>query len=243
MEEAHNLSKRYGFKIVEDASHALGGSYQGEKVGCCQYSDITISSFHPVKGITTGEGGIVLTNDVEIARRVARLRTHGITRDSDLMQYPDGIPWHYEQIELGYNYRITDIQCSLGLSQLSHLDTWVARRNELAIRYNDLFKGGVFAVQKEFSDVLSARHLYVIRIPEGKRDFIGIEMRKQDILVNVHYEPIHLQPYYRGLGFKVGDFPESERYGADALSIPLFPALTFDQQDMIVESLNNLYQK
>jgi len=236
------LADKYGFNIVEDACHALGGSYRGRKIGNCCYSDITVSSFHPVKNITTGEGGVVLTNNKEIARKIALLRSHGITRDEDMMNFADGTPWHYEQIELGYNYRITDIQCALGLSQLKRLDSWTERRIFLANRYDRLLSEVPFSTQKNVENVVSARHLYVIRIPDGKRDTVGHELRKQDISVNVHYEPIHLHPYYRRLGFKRGDFPISEQYGSDALSIPLYPEMTTGQQDYVVAKLLEAYE-
>ncbi|MCL2654213.1 MAG: UDP-4-amino-4,6-dideoxy-N-acetyl-beta-L-altrosamine transaminase [Coriobacteriia bacterium] len=235
------LAQKYGFKVVEDASHALGGSYHDVKVGSCAYSDLTVLSFHPVKNITTGEGGAVLTNDEKLAEHLRRLRSHGVTRDLNSMKYPDGTPWHYEQTELGFNYRITDIQCALGLSQLTRLDAWVAQRNELAKRYDGCFIDTPYQFQQGDPQCLSARHLYVLRVPEGRRDEIGKALRAEDILVNLHYEPIHLQPYYRRLGFKPGDFPEAEAYGNDALSIPLFPALSSEQQNLVISRLTRFF--
>ena len=243
MPHLKSLADRYGFRIVEDACHALGGSFDSNMIGNCAYSDFTVASFHPVKSITTGEGGVVLTNNEGLAHSITLLRSHGITRDEGLMQFADGTPWHYEQVELGFNYRITDIQCALGLSQLKRLDDWVKARNGLAHRYNDFFADTPFAVQKECEGLVSARHLYVIRVPNGKRDSVGKALRAKDILVNVHYEPIHLQPYYRGLGFAPGDFPEAERYGRDALSIPLYPELTEAQQDYVMDSILAAFAK
>jgi dTDP-4-amino-4,6-dideoxygalactose transaminase len=204
---------------------------------------MAVSSFHPVKSITTGEGGVVLTNDTELAQKAIRLRSHGVTRDSQAMNFDDGMPWHYEQIDLGYNYRITDIQCALGLSQLSRLDSWVARRSELARRYDAAFVDTDLHGQLVADDVLSARHLYVVRIPHGHRNEVGTKLRADGILVNLHYAPIHLQPYYRRLGFVVGDFPETEIYGTEALSLPLYPALIEDEQDMVVKKLLHYYQE
>ena len=234
------LADQYNFKIIEDASHALGSSYHSEKVCSSKYSDISVSSFHPVKNITTGEGGAIFTNCEEAAAKIELLRSHGITRDSSVMNYFDETPWHYEQIILGYNYRITDIQCALGSSQLTKLDAWTEQRNELAARYDKLFSGAGIKTQTVTDDIWSARHLYVVRIPDGNRDLVGKALRSKDILVNLHYAPIHLQPYYRKLGFKLGDFPQAETYGRDALSIPLFPALTYDEQDMIVHEILSL---
>ena len=243
MVSMRRLSSEYDFKIVEDACHALGGSYQGHKIGNCEFSELTVSSFHPVKNITTGEGGAVFTNCKATARKIILLRSHGITRNEDMMEFPDETPWHYEQVELGYNYRITDIQCALGLSQLKRLDSWTKSRSNLAQRYDEMFESSPFAVQESMDGAVSARHLYVIRVPDNKRDAVGKALRKLDIFANVHYEPIHLHPYYRQLGFEVGSFPEAEAYGKDALSIPLYPELTFEQQEYVFNSIVKAYEE
>ena len=241
MAAIHELSKRYGFRIIEDASHAIGGSYLGEPIGDCRYSDITVFSFHPVKIITTAEGGMALTNDPEVASRMQRLRTHGITRDPALMsQEPDG-PWYFEQIELGLNYRMTDLQAALGLSQLHRLDDYVARRRGLAQRYDEQLANLPVTVPWQHADGKSAWHLYVIRLKlqelNKSHRQVFEELREQGIGVNLHYIPVHTHPYYRGLGFAAGSFPEAERYYCDAISLPLFPRMTDADQDQVIAAL------
>lgn len=239
------LSKEYGFRIIEDASHAIGGKYHDRPVGNCQYSDITVFSFHPVKIITTGEGGMSLTNDEALAERMRRLRTHGITRDSKLMDTTCGhdidSAWYYQQIELGFNYRMTDIQAALGLSQMQRLDTFVKTRHELAHHYDELLADLPVITPHRSKDCYSALHLYVIKLDLEKidknRKQVFETMRESGIGVNIHYVPVHTQPYYKNLGFNIGDFPESENYYEAALSIPMYYDLTADQQRQVVNTL------
>jgi UDP-4-amino-4,6-dideoxy-N-acetyl-beta-L-altrosamine transaminase len=241
MPAIHALGRRYGFRIIEDASHAIGARYGENKVGACAHSDITVFSFHPVKLITTGEGGLATTNSPELADRMARLRSHGITRDSERMTHtPDG-DWYYQQIELGYNYRMTDIQAALGVTQLARLDQYVARRHEIAARYDDLLADLPVTRPWQHPDSYSGLHLYVIRlqldrIKKTHREVFE-SLRAQCIGVNLHYIPVHTQPYYQQMGFKVGDYPEAERYYAEAISLPMFQTLTEAQQDRVVGAL------
>lgn len=244
MAEIHALGQQYGFRIVEDASHAIGGKYRREPIGNCRYSDITVFSFHPVKVITTGEGGMAVTNDFPLKKQLDLFRSHGITRDANEMTHaPDG-PWYYQQIGLGYNYRMTDIQAALGLSQMRRLDEFVARRHSIVDRYANLLSGLPVAIPWQHADGYSGLHLYVIslkldQISRTHRDvFEGL--RRAGIGANLHYIPVHLQPYYQNLGFKAGDFPAAERYYSSAISLPLFPALTNAQQDKVVDTLNAL---
>lgn len=237
----HALSQRYDFRIIEDASHAIGGRYQGEPIGNCHYSDITVFSFHPVKIITTAEGGIALTNDANLAKKMLRLRSHGITRDAAAMTHsPDG-PWYYQQMELGFNYRMTEIQAAIGISQMKRLDQYVARRHELAARYDELLADLPVMRPWQHPDSYSGRHLYVIRLQIDRVNTIHRKvfdsLRSQNIGVNLHYIPVHTQPYYQQLGFKAGDYPEAERYYTEAISLPMFPTLTETQQDKVVVAL------
>ncbi|SFZ77489.1 UDP-4-amino-4,6-dideoxy-N-acetyl-beta-L-altrosamine transaminase [Chitinimonas taiwanensis] len=232
------LAQRYGFIVIEDASHAVGASYLGRPVGCGDYADMTIFSFHPVKIITTGEGGMVLTNRAELAERLRSLRSHGITRNPAQMSEPSHGPWYYQQTELGYNYRITDIQAALGLSQLHKLDAFVARRRELAARYDQLLADLPLQLPTRQAGAESAWHLYVVRL---KLDQIGKThrevfegLRTAGIGVNLHYIPVHTQPYYRALGFKDGDFPNAEAYYREAVSLPMFSGLSNQQLEVIV---------
>lgn len=242
MADIHELSRRFGFSIIEDASHAIGGKYQGDFVGCCRYSDVTVFSFHPVKIVTTAEGGLAVTNNPAIAERLELLRSHGITRNPELMtRTPDG-PWYYQQIELGYNFRMTDIQAALGLSQMERLDQYVGRRNELADRYDELLSALPVATPTQHPDSYSARHLYVIRIKpdatdRSHREIFGY-LRDHGIGVNLHYIPVHTHPYYERLGFKAGDFPIAEQYYREAISLPLFPTMSIEQQDEVVTRLS-----
>jgi UDP-4-amino-4,6-dideoxy-N-acetyl-beta-L-altrosamine transaminase len=235
------LARRYGFRVVEDASHAVGGRYRGAPVGSCAHSDVTVFSFHPVKIVTTGEGGMALTNDAALARRLELLRSHGMTRDAALMDAePDG-PWYYQQVELGYNYRITDIQAALGLSQLARLDDYVGRRHRLAARYDALLADLPVIVPARVADVRSALHLYPIQVDAARcrrsRRQVFDALRAAGIGVNVHYIPVHTQPYYRRMGFSRGDFPRAEAYYAQAISLPMFATLTDAQQDEVVAAL------
>jgi UDP-4-amino-4,6-dideoxy-N-acetyl-beta-L-altrosamine transaminase len=238
----HALSQQYGFKIIEDASHAIGGKYRGEPIGNCQYSDITIFSFHPVKIITTGEGGMAMTKDVQLAKRMQLLRSHGITRDaSEMTQEPDG-PWYYQQIGLGYNYRLTDIQAALGISQMHRLDEFVEKRHAIAKRYNELLVDMPLTRPWQHQDSYSGFHLYVIRLTLGKmfktHREVFEELRVAGIGVNLHYIPVYLQPYYSNLGFQVGLCPEAEKYYSEVISLPIYPALTEAQQNRVVAALH-----
>lgn len=236
------LARRYGFRIIEDASHAIGGRYRGEPVGCCRFSDITVFSFHPVKIITTAEGGMALTSDPALAARMARLRTHGITRDpAELTHLADG-PWYYEQLELGFNYRMTDIQAALGVSQMRRLDSFVARRHEIAARYDDALQGLPLTLPTHDPDAYSALHLYVIRLapdlPGGRTHRTVFEsLREADIGVNLHYIPVYRQPFYARMRYNPADFPEAERYYAEAISLPMFSGLMKEQQARVTETL------
>lgn len=241
MAAIHALAQRYGFRIIEDASHAIGGWYKGEPVGGGRYSDITVFSFHPVKIITTGEGGMALTNDPLLADRMALLRSHGIIRDPEQMTHAADGPWYYQQVNLGYNYRMTDLQAALGLSQLERLEYYVARRHALAERYDHLLAELPVMIPWQHPDGHSGRHLYVMRLD---RDRVGRSHREifealweSGIGVNLHYIPVHTQPYYRRMGFSPGDYPEAERYYAEAISLPLFPTMTETQQDQVVAAL------
>lgn len=234
MQSIYELGQQYGFKIIEDASHAIGGTYQNEPVGNCKYSDITVFSFHPVKIITTGEGGMALTNDPEIYEHIARLRSHGITSNPKHMTIESSEPWYYEQIELGFNYRMTDIHAALGLSQLERLDEFVEKRNELTQNYEETFADDPIQRQVVPEETYSARHIYVIRVHKHQHLRLFEKFRGEGIGVNLHYMPVHLQPYYRKLGFQEGDFPEAEKYGKEAISIPLFPRLTDEEQSKVI---------
>lgn len=246
MQAIHALGQKYGFKIIEDASHAIGGKYQGEPIGNGRYSDITVFSFHPVKIITTAEGGMALTNDDELASRLGLLRSHGITRDPALMTQPMDGPWYYQQVALGYNYRMTDMQAALGVSQMTRLPQYVARRHDIARRYNELLADLPLTLPWQQSDSYSAYHLYVIRLQLEKISATHLQvfeaLRAKDIMVNLHYIPVHTQPYYQKMGFKVGQFPEAERYYSEAISIPMYPTMTEAQQDQVVEALRQITQ-
>lgn len=242
MQAIHALAQRFGFRIIEDASHAIGGKYQGEFIGSCRYSDITVFSFHPVKIITTAEGGMVLTNDALLAERMALLRSHGITRDPSKMTHESDGPWYYQQIDLGFNYRMTELQAALGVSQMDRLDKYVFRRHELARRYDQLLASLPVTTPWQHPDSYSGLHLYVIRLQLDKlaishRQVFEI-LREQGIGVNLHYIPVHTQPHYQRMGFNLGDFPEAERYYREAVSLPMFQTLTEQQQDEVVAALH-----
>jgi dTDP-4-amino-4,6-dideoxygalactose transaminase len=239
-EEIWDLAKEYGFKVLEDASHSIGASRRGEPVGSCRWSDITIFSFHPVKIITTAEGGVALTNDKRLAERMALFRSQGITRDPVLLQ-GDPRPWYYEQQELGFNYRMTDIQAALGASQLQRLSDFVSRRNDLAAYYDRELQDLPLRLPTVKPENRSAFHLYVVRVPLGhsRRPYGEVfeALRERGVGVNLHYLPVHLQPYYRRLGFARGQFPEAEKHGQSAITLPLFPSLTRSDQDVVVRAL------
>lgn len=244
MAAIHALAMRYGFRIIEDASHAIGGKYKGEFIGNGRYSDITVFSFHPVKIITTAEGGMALTNDDELANRMALLRSHGITRDPQLMTHePDG-PWYYQQVDLGFNYRMTELQAALGVSQLQRLDQFVARRHQLAQRYDELLSDLPIITPLQHLDSYSGLHLYVIRlqlesIGRSHREVFEA-LREAGIGVNLHYIPVHTQPFYQRMGFKVGDFPQAEQYYSEAISLPMYQTLAVEQQDQVVAAVRRV---
>ncbi len=243
MRRIKELSEEYNFSIIEDASHAIGGSYENYKVGSCKYSDITVFSFHPVKIITTGEGGMATTNQKMLAERMRDLSTHGIIKDSSRFISKSSCPWFYEQQYLGFNYRITDIQSSLGLSQLSKLSRFVKKRNEIFHIYSDLLRDQPISILEIPKNVYSALHLMIIRLNNSDEEFhrsVFKELRNHDIGVQLHYLPVHLQPYYKNLGFKVGDFPNAEFYAKNAISLPIYPALELEKINYIVEVLKNL---
>lgn len=239
------LSRQYGFRIIEDASHAIGGKYQGEHIGNCRYSDIVVLSFHPVKIITTGEGGAALTNDAELAERMQRFRSHGLTTDVGKMQpRPADEIWNYQQIGIGFNYRMTDIQAALGLSQMARLGEFVAQRHSVARRYDEAFDGLPLQRPWQHPDSHSSYHLYPVRLCLGEIEKTQRQvfdaLRAAGILVNLHYIPVYRQPHYEAMGFKAGYCPESERYHREAISLPMFPTLTEAQQDEVVGSLRKV---
>ena len=231
------LSKEYGFRVLEDASHAIGASRHDEPVGSGKWSDVTVFSFHPVKIITTGEGGMAVTNDPDVARRMAMLRTHGITRDAARFAEPSPGDWYYEQQMLGFNYRMTDIEAALGLSQLSRLDVLIQRRAALARRYDDLLAELPLRHAVVLPGNRSSHHLYVVRVPAGIRRTVFDRLRGGGIGANVHYIPVYLQPFFRGLGFGEGLCPEAERYADEAITLPLHPRMTDGDQDHVVTAL------
>ena len=246
MKKIYSLSQEYGFKIIEDASHAIGGKYLDKPIGGCQYSDITVFSFHPVKIITTAEGGLATTNDEKLAERMQLFRSHGVTRDAKLITNVSEGDWYYQQVDLGFNYRMTELQAALGVSQMQRLDEFATKRHILQERYDSLLSGLPIIKPYQDKDSYSALHLYPIQIDLEKidknRKQIFDELRQNGIGVNVHYIPIHTQPYYSQLGFRVGDFPNSESYYNRAMSIPLFHAMTTDQQDEVVRTLRRVLQ-
>ncbi len=244
MAKIKDLSDEYGFSIIEDASHSIGAKYNGFSVGCCQYSDITVFSFHPVKIITTAEGGVATTNSEILAKRMRLFNSHGITRDQEMMIKPQNNALYYQQILLGFNYRMTELQAALGTSQLERVDEFVARRHLLKKRYDRNLIGLPIELPYQSKFCYSSLHLYPIKIRldnnSKNRDIIFDKLRENDIGVNVHYIPIHTHPYYQELGFKYGDFPQAENYYENALSLPLFPSMTFDQQDYIINTLHEI---
>jgi len=240
MKKIYSLGKEYGFSIIEDASHAIGGKYLDKPVGGCQYSDITVFSFHPVKIITTAEGGLATTNSRELSEKMQMLRSHGITRNSSLMNKESEGEWYYQQIDLGFNYRMTELQAALGISQIQRLDDFVIRRNALGERYDKLLDGMALVKPSQFEDSSSAMHLYPIKV--DNRGEIFKKLREGGVGVSVHYIPIHMQPYYKSLGFKSADFPVSEDYYNRAVSIPLFAKMTENQQDKVIKCLRGSLQ-
>jgi len=244
MKKIHALSQEYGFKIIEDASHAIGGKYLDQPIGCCQYSDIAVFSFHPVKIITTTEGGLATTNNKELSERMQLFRSHGVTRNPGLMnKLPEG-DWYYQQVDLGFNYRMTELQAALGVSQMQRLDKFVTQRHILQKRYDSLLNDLAIIKPYQDQDNYSALHLYPIQVDldsiDKSRQQIFDELRQSGIGVNVHYIPIHTQPYYQQLGFQEGGFPNSEVYYDRAISIPLFHTMTLEQQDEVVNNLKSI---
>lgn len=244
MERIHSLAKRYGFTVIEDASHAVGATYKNTRVGSCRYSDMAVFSFHPVKIITAGEGGMVLTNRKDLYDKLAMLRTHAIVRDPALMTHaPDG-EWYYQQIDLGYNYRMTDFQAALGYSQMDRLEAFVTRRREIAKRYDEMLQGVPLRLPYQNPDTNSSWHLYVVRVNFEKarlsKQELFEKMRAHGVQLNLHYIPVHLQPYYEAFGFKEGDFSVSEKYYEEAVSLPIYYDLTDEQQDNVIKALREV---
>lgn len=235
------LSQKYGLKIIEDASHAIGGKYMGDFIGSCRYSDVTVFSFHPVKIITTAEGGMALTNDENVAYQMELLRSHGITRDVDRMMHESDGSWYYQQIALGFNYRMTELQAALGISQMQRLDYFIARRQELAARYNELLTTLPIKLPSQHPDCHSAWHLYVIRLKleqiGNTRRQVFDTLRRLGVGVNVHYIPVHTQPYYKNMGFTSGCFKEAENYYDEAITLPLFPSMSEHEQQSVFSAL------
>lgn len=242
MRQIHRLSKKYGFYVIEDASHAIGGRYLDQVVGSCKYSDITVFSFHPVKIITTAEGGMALTNSNKLAKRMELFRSHGVTREFTLSSDITHDPWYYQQTELGYNYRMTELQAALGISQLSKIDEFIKRRHLLADIYNRELKFLPLKLPYQTSSVYSTYHLYVICMqansPISKIDLYQ-NLKDNDIITNVHYIPVHTQPYYQNLGFFSGQFPHSEKYYQDALSLPMYPSLSKRDQLKVIATIKS----
>jgi UDP-4-amino-4,6-dideoxy-N-acetyl-beta-L-altrosamine transaminase len=247
MGKIHALSLKYGFKIIEDASHAIGARYKNRPVGNCEFSDITVFSFHPVKIITTGEGGMAMTNDTQLAKRMQLLRSHGITRDESDMTHASEGSWYYQQSDLGYNYRMTDLQAALGLSQMQRLDEFVSRRHYIAEGYNQLLEGLPAVKPSQHEESYSAFHLYVIRLKLteiGKTHRQVFEtLRELGIGVNLHYIPVYQHPYYKKLGFESGYCLEAEKYYNQAISLPIYSNLTEVQQDIVIAALKEAVTK
>lgn len=239
-----NLSDKYGFKIIEDASHAIGGKYDGKKIGSCEYSDITVFSFHPVKIITTAEGGMALTNCPLLAQKLNILRSHGITRDASLMDGDSHGSWYYQQIDLGFNYRMTELQAALGISQMCRLVDFVTSRHKLAERYNELLSYLPMQLPMQLAKSYSGMHLYVIRLQLSKISLSHREvfdrLTSLGLGVNLHYIPVYAHPFYKKFGFDVGNFPESEKYYQEAISIPIFHGMSIKQQDIVVDALKTV---
>ncbi|WP_288795727.1 UDP-4-amino-4,6-dideoxy-N-acetyl-beta-L-altrosamine transaminase [uncultured Megamonas sp.] len=246
MEKMYRLAKQYNFKIIEDASHAIGGEYKGHKVGCCEFSDMVVFSFHPVKIVTTGEGGMVLTNNKDLYDKLILYRSHGITRNQDLMTKKSDGPWYYQQIDLGFNYRMTDIQAALGYSQMQRIDEFVTKRRYLVNRYNDLLKDLPLILPYQIDEANSSWHLYVVKIDFNKVNKAKVdifkEMKNKGVCLNLHYIPVHTQPYYQSLGFKQGDFPNSEAYYKEVFTLPLYYDLSYEEQDYIVQCLKEVLE-
>ena len=239
MKAIHGIAEKYGIRIIEDASHCIGASFEGEPIGSCRYSDIAVFSFHPVKIITTAEGGVATTNSAKLSQNMSLARSHGVTRDPAVMENDSFGPWHYEQITLGYNYRMTELQAALGSSQMKRLDKVVQRRFGLAKRYDRMLDGLPLKTPIQSIDTISSWHLYVVRVSAEQHRSVFEFLQSQDIGVNLHYMPVHLQPFYQRKGFKPGQFPNAEAYAKEAISIPLYFGLTNENQDFVVKSLKS----
>lgn len=238
MKQIRELGDEYGFRIIEDASHAIGASYQSEQIGACQFSDITVFSFHPVKIITTGEGGMALSNNPELVARMVLLRSHGVTRSADLIDKQDAEAWYYEQIDLGFNYRMTEMQAALGISQLSRLDEYVDKRHSLAKHYDALLGDAPLVFPYQTDTSRSAYHLYPVMLSNSdQRRFVFDRMRSRGIGVNVHYIPVHTQPWYKSKGFNWGDYAVAEDYYSRTMSLPLFPQMGLHDVERVVAEL------
>ena len=244
MAEIHALSQEYGFKVIEDASHAIGGKYKNTNIGSCHYSDITVFSFHPVKIITTAEGGMAVTNDAKLAQQMDLFRSHGVTRNPELMtKAPEG-PWYYQQVALGYNYRMTELQAALGVSQLHRLQEFVSKRHQIAQQYDELLQDLPIVLPYQLPETYSGLHLYVIQLKldaiSKTRQEVFEALRAKNIGVNVHYIPVHTQPVYQDIGFKAGDFPKAEAYYEAAISLPMYPDLSDEQMGYIYQTLKEV---
>lgn len=237
MAAIYELAQQYNIKVIEDASHAIGGAYKSSPVGNCRFSDITVFSFHPVKIITTAEGGVATTQDADLAEKMQLFRSHGVTRDPKLMIGESDGPWYYQQIALGLNYRMTEMQAALGVTQMQRLDDFVTRRNTLADRYDAALGNLPLKRPERLADAYSSFHLYVIRVEAERRRGVFESLRDQGVGVNVHYIPVHLQPYYQGLGFAAGQFPIAEETYAQSISIPLYAGLSDEAQDTVIAAL------
>ncbi len=247
MKEIAQLAKRYGFKIIEDASHAVGGSYLGNKVGCCEYSDVSVFSFHPVKIITTGEGGMATTNNTDIADKLRLLRSHGISKEQEFMINESEGPWYYEQLELGFNYRMTDIQAALGMNQMNRLDDFVTKRHQIIERYDTKLAKLPIRTPLHVPDIYSASHLYVVRlnleeITVSHREVFEF-LRANGIGVALHYQPVYRYPFYRKLGYSQHSCVEAEKYYSEAISLPMYPDLSEESQDKVVQVLSLALRK
>jgi UDP-4-amino-4,6-dideoxy-N-acetyl-beta-L-altrosamine transaminase len=242
MQVIHALTQKYAIVLIEDAAHALGGSYQQQKVGSCQYSDMSVLSFHPVKSITSAEGGAVLTNNKIYDDKITLFSKHGVTRDVEQMVTESHGPWYYQQVALGYNYRMSDLHAALGLSQLSKLDSFIFRRTELALKYQKKLINLPLKLPAFSDSSNSAWHLYMVELIQHDRKSVYEQLHAKGIGVNVHYIPIHLHPYYQQLGFNKGDFPIAENFYNNALTLPLFPSLSDEQQNIVIDVLHEILQ-